>query len=234
MAKPAWSPRARRAKRDESALWRAYHEFHFRCDTLRVQKLLARVELVRMVARVPGDIVDAGTFKGVSALQFAHALDTFRPTGRGRVLAFDTFAYAMPHLKAHERGVARRLMAGYEPDAYEKLRAAIEDLGLAGRVAVIKGDIVRTLPRYLKENPGLRIALLHLDLDAYAPTLAVLKAAWPRITRGGMVAFDEYGQAPWGESDAADEFFKGLVGRPPRLRTLEWGESPTAYCVKEA
>ena len=43
------------------------------------------------IANVPGDIVDAGAFKGASTLQFAHALQAYQPNSRTRVLAFDTF-----------------------------------------------------------------------------------------------------------------------------------------------
>jgi predicted O-methyltransferase YrrM len=222
-----------KADSESSAMWRAYNEFHFLCDTTRFAKLVTRGELVRMIADVPGDIVDAGAFKGVSTLQFAHFLQIYRPNAHGRVLSCDTFEPSMTRLRAHEQGVADDLMSAYEPSAEGRLRDAIARFGLTHRVTILKGDITATLPRYLGENPGCRIALLHCDLDAYEPTLATLQAAWPRIVPGGVVVFDEYAVGPWGEADAADQFFSKL-SQPPRLRTLTTGPSPTAYCVKES
>ena len=83
----------------------------------------------------------------------------------------------------------------------------------------------------MAENLGFRISLLHCDLDVYEPTLNTLETAWPRIVPGGLVVFDEYAVEDWGESDAADEFFKTL-SNPPRLKQLPNSPTPTAFCVK--
>ena len=218
---------------DDVAMWKAYNDFHFLCDTARFQKLFARLEMVRLVAERPGDIVDAGAFKGVSTIQFAHLLATYQPLGRAKVIAFDTFEDAFPALRPEEAEAAAHLMAAHEDNAHESLCAAVVRLGLGERVEIVRGDIAETLPRYIAERPGFRISLLHCDLDAYAPTLATLEAAWPRVVPGGVVVFDEYAVAGWGESDAADEFFATLED-PPRLRVLPHTATPTAYCVKAA
>lgn len=216
----------------EDEMWAVYNRFHYVCDTRRFQKLFARADLVRMVTDVPGDIVDAGAFKGISTIQFAHLLETYQPHSRSKVVAFDTFEATFPRIRDDERSGADTLMSGYEPDAFEQLTEALKALGLDRRVEVIRGDIAETLPRYAAENPGFRISLLHCDLDAYEPTLATLRAAWPRVVTGGLVVFDEYAVGAWGESDAADQFFATL-DRKPVLRMLPSSPTPTAYCVKE-
>jgi hypothetical protein len=55
---------------------------------------------------------------------------------------------------------------------------------------------------------------------------------WPRLSRGGIALFDEYGIPDWpGETRAVDEFF---MDQPAvRLRTLPWTNAPAAYVVKE-
>ena len=51
------------------------------------------------------------------------------------------------------------------------------------------------------------------------------------VSPGGVVAFDEYALAGYGESDAVDEFFRGQkIG----LRSFPWAKTPTAFVVKEA
>jgi predicted O-methyltransferase YrrM len=212
--------------------WKAYHDFFSMCDTSRFQKLFARMEVFRLVADSPGDIVDAGAYKGVSTILFAHMLKAYRPHSLSRVLCCDTFAPTFPHALPEEASGVAQLAADYDPMAHENLVAALDRLGLSDRVEILKGDIVETLPRYVEANPGFRVSLLHCDLDAYTPTLATLRAIWPRIVGGGVALFDEYAVRNWGESKAVDEFLDTLAPRP-RLKALAVGPTPTAYCIKE-
>ena len=48
---------------------------------------------------------------------------------------------------------------------------------------LIKGNLLDTLPAYFKENPHKQISLLHLDVDVYAPTKAILEQLL--ILKGG-------------------------------------------------
>lgn len=217
----------------ESRMWDVFNEFHYLCDTHRYQKLLARADIVRRIADVPGDIVDCGTFKGVSTLQFAHFLKIYRPHGAGRVVSFDTFEAVFPKVRADETESAEAHMRDlYEASAFDQLTDAVEKLGLAETVEIVKGDITETLPAYMADKPGFRIALLHCDLDVYPATKQILEDAWDRLVPGGIVLFDQYAVRNWGESDAADEFFATL-DHPPRLKILEGTPTPTAYAVKE-
>lgn len=221
------------SKHGDAAMWRAFNQFHYLCDTHRYQKLLARAELVRMVADVPGDIADCGTFKGISTLQFAQFLRIYKPHHRARVVSFDTFEAVFPRVRLDEvASAADHMERLYEETAYDQLNEAIGRLGLADTVEIVKGDIVETLPHYLADKPGFRISLLHCDLDVFAATKAVLEMAWPRLCVGGIVVFDQYAVRNWGESDAAESFLATLP-HPPRLCTLPGTPTPTAYLIKE-
>jgi len=217
---------------DDTQMWDAFNRFHYLCDTHRFQKLMARADLVRDVADVPGDIVDAGTFKGVSTIQMAHFLKIYQPHGKAKVVSFDTFEAKFPRVRDDEAESAERHSKLFEETAYAQINDAIERLDLASRVELVKGDITETLPRFLAERPGFRISLLHCDLDVYAATKSLLETAWPRVVVGGMVVFDQYAVDAWGESDAADEFLAGQEN-PPQLRMLAHTPTPTAYIVKE-
>ena len=217
----------------DDAMWAAYNDFHYLCDTHRFQKILARAELVRMITGTPGDIVDAGAYKGTSTIQFAHFLKTYQPNSRSRVISLDTFDAVFPRKRADEEASAADHMKTYDASAYDHLIGALDRLELSERVEILRGDITETLPRYIRDNPGFRISLLHCDLDVYPPTLSALQAAWPRVVRGGLAVFDEYAVAKWGESDAVDEFFATL-DPAPTLKMLETSPTPTAYCIKGA
>ncbi len=99
------------------------------------------------------------------------------------------------------------------------------------RIKLVDGNIAETVPRFLDENPGIRFSLVHFDCDVYEPTKIALEALWPRISRGGVVLFDEYALKEWpGETKAVDEF---LADYPEaRLKTLPWTNSPAAYLIK--
>lgn len=186
-----------------------------------------------MSADVPGDVVDCGTFKGISTLQFAHFLSIYRPNAEGRVVSFDTFEAHFPRVRPDEEDSANDHMDRlFEASAFDQLTDAVERLDLTQRVEIVQGDIVETMPAYLAERPGFRISLLHCDLDVYPATKSVLELCWPRLCVGGLVVFDQYAVRNWGESDAADEFLATLPNAP-RLRVVPNTPTPTAYLIKE-
>lgn len=219
---------------NDQAMWDTFNKFHYLCDTHRYQKLLGRAELVKGVANVPGDIVDCGTFKGISTLQFAHFLKIYQPHGSARVVSFDTFEAVFPRVRDDEIASADAHMRDmYEASALTQLTDAVERLGLSEKIEIVQGDITATLPSYLAQYPGFRISLLHCDLDVYPATKNVLETAWPRIVPGGMVVFDQYAVRNWGESDAADEFLASL-DTPHRLQAVSGTPTPTAYVIKKS
>ena len=215
----------------DERMWSAFNRFHYLCDTHRFQKLLARADLVRQIIDIPGDIVDAGTFKGISTIQMAHFLKIYQPHGKAKVISFDTFEAQFPRVRDDE--IENVLDHGklFQEEALSQIGEALRDLDLEKRVELVKGDIAQTLAEYLDKRPGFRINLLHCDLDVYDATTSLLKLAWPRITVGGIVVFDQYAVDGWGESDAADEFLATLK-HPPQLRVLKHTPTPTAYIVK--
>src|SRR4030095_13187907 len=74
-------------------------------------------------------------------------------------------------------------------------------------VELIKGDVTKTIPAYLKDNPHLKISLLNMDTDVYEPAVTILEELYPRIVRGGVLIADDYGVFP-GETKAIDDYFK--------------------------
>lgn len=211
----------------EVAMWKAWHDFHYLCDTARMQKLFARHRLFLEVRNLPGNIIDAGVFKGPSTLLFAHLLRTYAPHARRKVVGFDTFDSAFIDVQGFEAERARDFMAHHEAGALDKLNGVIDVQGLGGFCELVAGDIAETFPRYVADNRGMRISLLHLDLDVYEPTLAVLRAAWDVMVPGGLIVLDEYAVEGWGESDAVDTFF-GERGIRPEIRGVSDSASPTA------
>ena len=74
-------------------------------------------------------------------------------------------------------------------------------------VELIKGDITKTVPKYLKTHPELKISLLNLDTDIYEPSVTILENLYPRLVKNGVLILDDYGIFP-GETKAVDDYFK--------------------------
>lgn len=219
-------------------IWR-----NFQIYTRRVflKRFLAHYELYQQVMDLPGDIVELGVYRGASLMSWANFMEIRNMGDRHRkVVGFDNFTGfgAMDEKDGKEDARVGKVEGGFASGTFEEqLRDAIsifdEDrfIPYKPRIHLVKGDIEKTVPEYVKENPGMRIALLHFDADLYRPTLTALEHLWPLVVPGGIVAFDEYAIPPWeGESRAVDEFF---AGRKIRLRRFDWASNPGAFVVKE-
>lgn len=98
------------------------------------------------------------------------------------------------------------------------------------KIELVAGDVVKTVPDFLKVNPHTLISLLYLDLDLYEPTISALNDLYDRVVRGGIIAFDEINNPMWpGETEAFLEFFKD---KPVILKKFPF-EPARCYFVKQ-
>jgi hypothetical protein len=206
---------------------------------MHIMKQFAHYEVFQKVRDLPGDIVECGVYKGASLLTFARFLETFCPGDRTRqALGFDHFRGLAD--RSEKDGLDSRVgntAEGWNPSDFRDTLFALVDafnkdsfVPQRPRVALIDGDVCETAKQYVADHSGMRISLLHLDMDLYAPTLAALEAFWPRILTGGVVLFDEYAIREWpGETEAVETFFKGKV---PRIEKFGWASAPGGYFVK--
>lgn len=217
----------------DKEIWDSYNNLLLGPDVERIRKLLARYEIFRMTKNVPGDIVECGVFKGAGLMYWLKLLRIFAPASPKRVIGFDTFddafdATLLPYEKrSAESYLQEATFGGVSTD--DILKCA-KEAGLEKGVELVKGDVQKTAERYIAENPGTRISLLHLDLDTYAGTKAALEFLYPVVSPGGVIVLDEYGMRGWGESDAVDEYF---ASREVKVRSLAWAYKPTAFVIKK-
>lgn len=207
-----------------------------------MKRFLAHYELFRLVVEKPGDIVELGVYRGTTLVQWANFLECRNIGDRTRrVIGFDNFT-GFRRLDPEDGPPderAGKVTGGFNCSDVERQleeMIAIFDadrfVPQKARIKLIKGDIEETVPRFVEEQPGTRISLLHFDCDVYAPTLTGLRHLWPLVIPGGVVVFDEYGIEPWaGESRAADQFFEE-IGYHPQWKTFDWHATPGAYLVK--
>ena len=181
-------------------------------------RFLAHYELFKLIVDLPGCVVEAGVFRGASFFTWAKLMETFCPGDRTRkVFGFDHFQGLQGFVDQDgAKDLATDKVVGGYASSLENIQTLVrlhnDDNLIAGveRCRLVNGDIRETLPVFLESQPGLKIALLHLDMDIYEPTLFALEQLYDLVLPGGVVILDEYGLVPWaGETRAVDEFLAG-------------------------
>lgn len=211
-------------------LWNSYNTLLLSPDIERIRKLLVRYELFNLTLDIPGDIVECGVFKGAGLMYWLKLLNLYARGEQKRVVGFDTFGAFAESLLDYERESAKAFTteAGFEGETPEGILALAQQAGF-NNTELIPGDVIQTLPTYVKANPGFRISLLNLDFDTYHGTSVALENLYDLVTPGGIIVLDEYGKRGWGESDAVDEFFKG---KAVEIKAVRGSFQPTAYIRK--
>lgn len=209
---------------------------------LHLQRFLAHYELFKEVIDLPGCIVEVGVYRGASFFTWSKLMETFCPTDRRRkVFGFDHFK-GLQDFHKKDGGMDPRdgkVPGGFDTQQVKKevellVKLHNQDNLISGveRCRLIEGNIKKTLPEFLKENPGLRICLLHLDADLYVPTKTALEYLFPLVVKGGLVLLDEYGLIPWqGESLAVEEYFD-KIGYQPIIKKFHFSGQPHGYFIK--
>jgi hypothetical protein len=205
-------------------------------------QFIARYELHKLVADVPGDIVELGVCGGGGLFSFAQCAFAYEPAyDHRRVIGFDTFegfpetsigAEDAPGLASHLKRAGAFSTGEDTEGELEALATVHEDFRLLRRgkqIELVRGDVGETLAEYVAKNPGWIIALLYLDLDLYAPTAAALELLWGRVPKGGVVVFDEAITREWGGEALAIHEKLGIGS----LRMRKIDHLKQFYVVKE-
>lgn len=209
---------------------------------IHLGRFLAHYELFKLITDIPGCIVEAGVYRGSSLLTFSKLMEIFSPGDRTRrVFGFDNFkGLGKFHKKdGKEDPASGKVKGGWsaknvQAEVEELINISNQDNFISGheRVRLVVGDLADTLPAFIKDNPGLRISLLHIDVDMYEATKVTLEHLFPLVVPGGLVVFDEYGMIPWaGETEAADEYFK-KVNYKPKYKKFHFSQNPHGYFIK--
>jgi hypothetical protein len=175
--------------------------------------------------RIEGDIVECGVWRGGSMLATAKTLISLGDTRR-HLRLYDTFEgmtapteFDISHkgVKASDKFEKRKLGDDSSDWCYATIEEVTGIMASSGYPAahthLIKGKVEDTLPAQAPE----KISLLRLDTDWYESTLHELDTLYPRLSVGGVLIIDDYGD--WvGARKAVDEYFakhniRFLLGR---------------------
>ncbi len=195
---------------DPEKKWDYENGFYLTCENSRIGKFLNHLEIYKKIVSLPGDILEFGVYKGTSLirlLSFRHLLEN---DFSRKVIGFDAFGKFPNDLELESD---RKFVKTFEGNggfgiSSSELHEHLKRKGIQN-YTLVEGDILKTLPNYLMSHPGLKISLIHIDVDVYEPTKFILETLWDRVVRGGIIMFDDYSVVE-GETKAVDEYFESL------------------------
>ena len=182
----------------------------------RLGKFLAHYEAFKMSKDIPGEIVECGVFKGTSFVRFALMRQLMGGENSTRLIAFDIFSDKYPNTKFKEDKFQRSFWiktAGGSSISVDQLTKNLKQKKI-NNFQLVKGDVLKTIPNYKKNNPGLKISLLNVDIDFVEPTISVLENFYDNVSKGGIILFDNYagrgssGKYLHGDTKGIDDFLK--------------------------
>lgn len=184
------------------------NNFYLNVSPKRLSKFITRLDLYKRILNLRGEIVECGVFKGISLMQLVKIRSIIENDFSRKIIAFDTFSKFPDGQDKEERRILKKFIkeAGDKSISKTKLTSLLKRLNLNNNVELIKGNILKTGKKFINDNPALKIALLHIDVDLYDSTKSVLENFYPNVVLGGIVILDDYGAFP-GANKAIEEYF---------------------------
>ncbi len=209
-------------------IWNSENIYHLKTDTTRISKLIYHYEIYRKIISLPGDIIECGVFKGISLTRFLTFREILESNNSRKIYGFDVFG-KFP--KPRNQG-DKFFLKEWEKNAGDgindkELNEILIDKKFSN-FELIKGDVKKTIPKLIKQQPHLKISLLHLDMDIYEPTKFVLNKLFSYVVRGGIILIDDYNSV-FGATKATDEFLKS--NKNLKIKKLDFYKVPS-YIIK--
>lgn len=192
----------------------------------RLYGLYKTVEFI-VKAKIPGDLLECGTWRGGSMMLVAKTLLTFGDTSRTLYL-YDTFeGHPKPDAEKDVDMWGNRAISEWvnyaKTDetsdwAYVSLEEVQTNMALTGypqdKIRYVKGMVEKTAAA----NAPAAVAMARLDTDWYESSRVGLEVFWPILSNGGALIVDDYGHYR-GQREAVDAFF---AERPQLLHRVDY------------
>jgi hypothetical protein len=184
--------------------------------------------------RVPGDLIETGVWRGGATIFMRGVLRAYGVDDRN-VWVADSFeglpepdAEQFPlEARFHNQAVVQKIYQNFAVDL-DTVRANFAAYGmLDATVRFLKGWFKDTLPG----APIERLAVMRLDGDYYESTHDALTHLYDKLSPGGYVIIDDYGEDAWTYCRRAVDEFRAARGiADPLVRVDDkccyWRRSP--------
>jgi len=164
--------------------------------------LLARFlgisEIYQQIVKLPGIIIDLGTWRGQTAVLCENFRAIYEPLHfNRRIVCFDTFeGYVGFSNKDKPTSLHRDGTYGLGGNDYAELLRTLlllheknNAMGhFHGKHKVIKGDCRVTLPKFFDENSNELVSLAFFDVNSFEPTVQSFELIYKHLVPGGIIA----------------------------------------------
>jgi len=163
--------------------------------------------LVEQSAKLEGDIIEIGTWRGGTGALMARKAQLCGITNR--IYMCDTF---MGVVKAGVKDTSYK--GGEHADTSRWIvEHLIYEIMRLSNVTILEGVFPDHSGVYL-DNPNSTFRLCHIDVDVYQSAKDIMDWVWSRMVNGGIVVYDDYG---FNTCAGITTFVNEQVGRKDRL-----------------
>jgi len=164
------------------------------------------IEFLKQTFKCDGAVAEFGVWKGGTARIIAKHL-----TGRSKTLhLLDTFT-GIPETSEKDNFWEVGAFGKRSGISFERIQ---EEFGAMNFVKIHKGKFDDTLKKIENE----KFSFVHVDCDTYKSIMQVSEFIYPRMNKGGIIVYDDYGDfVSKGAKKAVDEFYQdNLVYLPTK------------------
>lgn len=210
-----------RRRRHDSGLRHEGRDLPAEAETMIGHRRLDNLEqcITRVLRdRVPGDLIEAGTWRGGAAILMRATLAAYGDNSRVVWVADSFQGVPQPDPEHYPADVGDRYWTIREVAvSLEEVKSNFARYGLLDeRVRFLPGWFRDTLPI----APIEQLCLLRLDGDLYESTIQTLDALYPKLAPGGFLIIDDYGAVP-GCARAVDDY-RARHGITEDLEHIDW------------
>jgi len=187
----------------------------------RLDDLQACVESL-VAEGVPGDLIEAGSWRGGTSIMMRATLDALGATDRTLYVADSFQGFPAPEsagAEADQQLEGEMSGIGYFAPALEQVKGYFARFGCERGVEFVPGFFEQTLAPL----GGRTWSLIRLDADAYKATRVALEALYPGLATGGYAVIDDYFHPylPLSCRRAVDEF-RAAHGITAPIEPIDW------------
>jgi hypothetical protein len=164
---------------------------------------------------IPGDLIETGVWRGGATIFMRAMLKALEVNDR-TVWVADSFE-GLPEPDAEKYPIEAEFHQGFVNNSvYNKLAATLEQVQYNFKAYGVLDDKVKFLKGWFKDAlssaPIDRLAVLRLDGDYYESTMDALTNLYDKLSIGGYIIIDDYGEDSWTYCSKAVEDFRGKRG----------------------
>jgi predicted O-methyltransferase YrrM len=154
-----------------------------------------------------GDVAEIGCFRGLSAYQIAHHIQSREENADVTLHLFDSFE-GLSEIQVEDKPIDRQQDAAKLQEQFAcPLETVMKNLKEYNFIEYYKGWV----PTRFDEVKDRHFSFVHIDVDLYQPIRDSVDFFYPRLTKNGIIVFDDYGYSQFpGAKKAVDEYVGSL------------------------